>query len=166
MRILRVALGGLLTAAVLAGPAIAFAADDEAAAPYLAVRGVDSTGGDVVRLTVAYEGDEGDLAGAVVTDNGSERPLSGDVVPLATTGASRAVVIAVDTSEAMDPVMADIRDSVTAVVEGLPGDVPVGIVTFNPSLSSRIGRIPKCSRRTVLHPSWRTRPAAPTCASL
>ena len=130
MRILRAALGGLLTAAVLAGPAIAFAADDEAAAPYLAVRGVDSTGGDVVRLTVAYEGDEGDLAGAVVTDNGSERPLSGDVVPLATTGASRAVVIAVDTSEAMDPVMADIRDSVTAVVEGLPGDVPVGIVTF------------------------------------
>ena len=83
-----------------------------------------------MRLTVAYEGDEGDLAGAVVTDNGSERPLSGDVVPLATTGASRAVVIAVDTSEAMDPVMADIRDSVTAVVEGLPGDVPVGIVTF------------------------------------
>jgi tight adherence protein B len=132
MRVLRAALGGLLTAAVLAGPTIALAAADDptADAPYLAVRGVDSTGGDVVRLTVAYEGDEGDLAGAVVTDSGSERQLSGDVVPLATTGTSRAVVIAVDTSEAMDPVMADIRDAVTAVVEGLPGDVPVGIVTF------------------------------------
>jgi tight adherence protein B len=131
MRILRAALGGLLTAAVLAGPAIAFAAGDEGtAAPYLAVRGVDSTGGDVVRLTVAYEGDEGDLSGAVITDNGRERELSGDVVALATTGASRAVVIAVDTSEAMDPVMADIRDAVTAIVAGLPSDAPVGIVTF------------------------------------
>ena len=121
----------LLAGLVLVVPGWARAADEATAAPHLAVRGVDATGGDVVRVTFAYGGDEGDVSGAVVTDNGVERDLVGEVVPLATTGASRAVVIAVDTSEAMDPVMADLRDAVTAVVEALPGDVSVGIATFS-----------------------------------
>ena len=130
MKLVRVALAMLLAGLVLVVPGLARAADEEPAAPFLAIRGVDATGGDVVRVTFAYGGDEADVADAVVTDNGVERDLVGDVVPLANAGGKRAVVIAVDTSEAMDPVMADIRDGVTAVVEGLPEDVPVGIVTF------------------------------------
>ena len=130
MKLVRVALAMLLAGLVLVVPGLARAADEEPAAPFLAIRGVDATGGDVVRVTFAYGGDEADVADAVVTDNGVERDLVGDVVPLANAGGKRAVVIAVDTSEAMDPVMADIRDGVTAVVEGLPDDVPVGIVTF------------------------------------
>ena len=130
MKMVRVALAMLLAGLVLVVPGLARAADEEPAAPFLAIRGVDATGGDVVRVTFAYGGDEADVADAVVTDNGVERDLVGDVVPLANAGGKRAVVIAVDTSEAMDPVMADIRDGVTAVVEGLPDDVPVGIVTF------------------------------------
>jgi tight adherence protein B len=131
-RVLRVALSGLLTALVLAGPAIATAADDEpAAGPFIAIRGVDSTGGDVVRLTVAYEGEEADLAGAVITDNDSERALVGDAVPLISTGATQAVVIAIDTSEAIDPVMSDLRDAATALVEGLPDTTQIGIATFS-----------------------------------
>jgi tight adherence protein B len=131
-RVLRLVLAGLLSALVLAGPAIALAADDEEpAGPYLAIRGVDATGGDVVRLTLAYEGDGADLTNAVVTDNGTERDIVGDVVPLDTTGGQQAVVIAVDTSEAIDPIMADLRDAATSVVEGLPDDIPVGVVTFS-----------------------------------
>lgn len=149
MRLLRAALATLLAAAVLAGPAVALAADDEeaAAGPYLAIRGVDATGGDVVRLTLAYEGDPEALAQATITDNGSEREIVGDVVPLAATGAERAVVIAVDTSEAVDPVMADLRDAVTAVVDGLPSGTAVGIVTFsdrfipNRSLTTDVARV-------------------------
>ncbi len=131
MKVVRVALAMLLAGLVLVVPGLARAADEDTAAPFLAVRGVDATGGDVVRVTFAYGGDEADVDGAVITDNGVERDLVGDVVPLADAGGSRAVVIAVDTSEAMDPVMADIRDGVTAVVEGLPADIPVGIVTFS-----------------------------------
>ncbi len=131
MRLVRLALAMLLAGLVLVVPGFARAADEDGAAPYLAVRGVDATGGDVVRVTFAYGGDEADAADAVVTDSGAEREVVGEVVPLATTGAGRAVVIAVDTSEAMDPVMADLRDATTAVVEALPGDVPVGIVTFS-----------------------------------
>jgi len=130
MRTVRIALAMLLAGLVLVVPGFARAQEEDTAAPFLAVRGVDATGGDVVRVTFAYGGDEADVADAVVTDNGVERDLVGDVVPLADAGGERAVVIAVDTSEAMDPVMADIRDGVTAVVEGLPADVPVGIVTF------------------------------------
>ena len=130
MRTVRIALAMLLAGLVLVVPGFARAQEEDTAAPFLAVRGVDATGGDVVRVTFAYGGDEADVADAVVTDNGVERDLVGDVVPLANAGGKRAVVIAVDTSEAMDPVMADIRDGVTAVVEGLPADVPIGIATF------------------------------------
>jgi tight adherence protein B len=131
-RLLRLVLAGLLCSLVLAGPAIAKAADEEEpAGPYLAIRGVDATGTDVVRLTVAYEGDGAELTDAVVTDGGSERALVGDVVPLDTTGGRQAVVVAVDTSEAVDPIMADLRDAATAFVEGLPDDIPVGVVTFS-----------------------------------
>ena len=130
MKLVRIAMAMLLAGLVLVVPGFARAADEEPVAPFLAVRGVDATGGDVVRVTFAYGGDEADVADAVVTDNGVERELVGDVVPLANAGGKRAVVIAVDTSEAMDPVMADIRDGVTAIVEGLPDDVPVGIATF------------------------------------
>lgn len=127
----RLLLAGLLAALVLAGPAVALAADDEApAGPYLTIRGVDARGGDVVRLTLAYEGDVDDLTNAVVQDGGSERPIVGDVVPLNSTGGKQAVIVAVDTSEAVDPVMADLRDSATAIVEGLPDGIPVGMVTF------------------------------------
>jgi len=130
-KLLRAAAGLFLSGLVLAAPALADAQDEDSGGPFLAIRAVDSTGGDVVRVTVAYEGDAGDLAGAVITDNGSERSLVGEVVPLANAGGEQAVIIAVDTSEAVDPVMADIRDATTALVEGLPGNVPVGIVTFS-----------------------------------
>ena len=131
-RVLRLVLAGLLSALVLAGPAIAQAADDEAPeGPYLSIRAVDATGGQVVKLTLAYEGDGADLANATVADGGSERDIVGDVVPLDTTGGQQAVIVAVDTSEAVDPIMADLRDAATAVVEGLPDDIPVGVVTFS-----------------------------------
>ena len=56
-RLLRLVLAALLGALVLAGPAIARAADEEeAAGPYLAIRGVDARGGDVVRLTFLGNG--------------------------------------------------------------------------------------------------------------
>jgi tight adherence protein B len=127
----RLLLGALLSAVVLGGPALALAADDPAAVgPFLAIRAVDATGGDVVRLTLAYDGEAADLESATIVDNGEERPLSGDVVPLAATGVQRAVVIAVDTSEAVDPVMADLRDGVSAIVAGLPSGTPISIVTF------------------------------------
>jgi tight adherence protein B len=131
MKVVRVALAMLLAGLVLVVPGLARAADEDTAAPFLAVRGVDATGGDVVRVTFAYGGDEADVADAVITDTGVGGALGGVVGPVAAAGGSRAVVIAVDTSEAMDPVMADIRDGVTAVVEGLPADTPVGIVTFS-----------------------------------
>ncbi len=127
---LRALLAVVLALFALAGPAFALA-QEEGSAPYLAIRGADATGGDVVRLTVAYEGDQADLADATVTDNGDERPIVGDVVPLATTGKTQAVVIAVDTSESVDPIMADLRDAATAVVEALPADVAVGVATFS-----------------------------------
>lgn len=130
MKTLRIALALMVAGLVLVVPGFARAQEEDPAAPFLAVRGVDATGGDVVRVTFAYDGDEADVADALVTDNGVERDLVGEVVPLANTGGRRAVVIAVDTSEAMDPVLADIRDGVTAVVDGLAADVPVGIVTF------------------------------------
>ena len=133
-RLLRASAGFLLAGLMLAGPAIAGAqeeGDEEAAGPYLTVRAVDATGGDVVRLTVAYEGDEGDLTGATISDNGSERALVGEVVPIANAGGRRSVVIAIDTSLAIDAIMADLRDAATALVEGLPADVEVGLATFS-----------------------------------
>lgn len=129
MRHLRLILAGFLAVLGLALPA-AVAAQSDAEGPYLAVRGVDSTSSDVVRLTLAYDGDAADLEGAVITDNGVERPVEGEVVPYAATGQTRAVVVAVDTSEAMDPVMADLRDAAQAVVDGISVDTPVAIATF------------------------------------
>jgi len=130
VRHLRLLLAGFLAVLGLALPAAVAAQSDAGEGPYLAVRAVDSTSADVVRLTLAYDGDAADLEGAVITDNGVERPIDGEVVPYAATGQTRAVVVAVDTSEAMDPVMADLRDAAQAVVDGISVDTPVAIVTF------------------------------------
>ena len=80
MRLVRLALAMLLAGLVLVVPGFARAADEDGAAPYLAVRGVDATGGDVVRVTFGYGGDQADVADAVVTDNGAEREVVGEVV--------------------------------------------------------------------------------------
>lgn len=128
---LRLGLAGLLTALVLGAPAIARAADDAEPTGWLEIRGVDATAGDATHLTVAYDGDPDQLASATILDNGDEREIIGNVVPYAAAGGVRAVVIAVDTSEAVDPVMQDLRDTVNAIVDSLPAGTEIGLATFS-----------------------------------
>lgn len=95
----------------------------------LRIRTVDTSDAAASTLVVEYGGAAGDLSSATIVENGEELRVA-SVEPL--TGSEQALVIAVDTSTAMDQggALVQTREAVAALIADAPEGQQIGLVSF------------------------------------
>ncbi len=123
------AAAALVVGVVLAAAAL-FAAPAHAAGNAVTLRRVDSTDPSKVQVVFQYDGSAGDVNGAKVTENG-KTINAGKITSAADAKADPGVMFVVDSSASTDKsaVLAESRKAIEAMVDALPGNLQIGVVT-------------------------------------
>ncbi|QGG95479.1 type II secretion system F family protein [Actinomarinicola tropica] len=136
----RLALVCALLLVALAGWAPGAVAQDQDSSERLRIRSIDSTDPTDVRMVVEYSGDPAALEGATIRENGEERSVNAVSALPATRSA---LVIAVDTSEAMDAggALVQTREAVSAIIRDAPEGQTIGLVSFGGNAARVVQRL-------------------------
>lgn len=104
-------------------------AQEEESSERLRIRSIDSTDPAEVRMVVEYSGAASALEGATLRENGEDVDIS-SVAELP--GSRSALVIAVDTSSAMDAggALVQTREAVASMIREAPEGQTIGLVSF------------------------------------
>ncbi len=98
----------------------------------LSVRKIDATDPEAVGVDVIWTGDREAITTATVRENGQERKLTADPVPLSTAGVKTAMVVVVDTSRSMasNGGVRKTQETLETMIGSLEEGEEMGIVGF------------------------------------
>ena len=102
------------------------------ATPALAVRSIDATNKDAVKLTFLWSGDPADLSKLTLREAGQVKQVT-DLTDLGKTDTHLGTVVVVDTSGSMndDGTLAAVKKDLAKMAASLPSGDQLGIVSYN-----------------------------------